>query len=90
MARVSDDEVLLLWRAMTAFRSGSRPSCKATGKPPRSPCPLHGQCPRWDGPDDYLAVMEETPEQTERRRSSWPCSRIMELLSPDLKRIGPG
>jgi hypothetical protein len=90
VARVNDDEVLLLWRAMTAFRSGSRPACKATGKPLRSPCPLHGQCPRWDGPDDYLAVMDETPEQTERRRSAWPCSRIMELLSPDLKRIGPG
>jgi len=90
VARVSEDEVLLLWRALTAFRSGSRPACKARGKPPRSLCPLHDQCPRWGGPDDYLAVMEETPEQTERRRSAWPCSRVMELLSPDLKRIGPG
>ncbi len=91
MAEVSDDEVLLLWRALMAFRSGlaGRPACRATGKPGRSPCPLHDQCPRWDGPDDYLAVMEETPEQTEQRRSVWPCTRLADLLSPDLKRIGP-
>jgi hypothetical protein len=90
MAKVNDDEVLLLWRALATFRAGPRPACKARGKPPRSSCPLYDQCPRWDGPDDYLAVMEETPDKTERRRSAWPCSRIMELLSPDLKRIGPG
>ncbi len=90
MAEVSEDEVLLLWRALMAFRSGRRPPCQATGKPPRSTCPLHAQCPRWDGPDDYYAVMEETEEQTERRRSAWPCSRIAGLLSPELRRIGPG
>ena len=59
-------------------------------KPPRSPCPLYHQCPRWDGPDDYYAVMEETPEQTEQRRSAWPCSRLAGLLSPELRHIGPG
>ncbi len=89
MAKVSDDEVLLVWRALMTFRSGSRPACRAVGRPPRSPCPLHGQCPRWDGPDDYLAVMEETPEQTQRRRAAWPCTRIADLLSPDLRSIGP-
>ena len=74
MARVNDDEVLLLWRALMAFRSGRRPACKATGRPPRSPCPLYEQCPRWAGPDDYYAVMEETPEQTER---------YIEITSPE-------
>ena len=89
MAKVSEDEVLLLWRALMAFRSGRRPACQATGKPRRSPCPLHDQCPRWHGPDDYYAVMEETPEQTERRRAVWPCSRLAGLLSPELRHIGP-
>ena len=56
----------------------------------RSPCPLHDECPRWNGPDDYLAVMEETPEQTERRRAAWPCTRLADLLSPELRHIGPG
>ena len=90
MARVSEDEVLLLYRALVAYRSGPRPACRAKGKPPRSPCPLHGECPRWSGPDDYLAVMDETPEQTERRRAAWPCGRLADLLSPELRSIGPG
>jgi hypothetical protein len=91
VAKVSDDEVLLLWRALMAFRSGPRPACRAVGRRRRrSPCPLHDQCPRWDGPDDYLAVMEESPEQTERRRAAWPCTRIGDLLSPELRSIGPG
>jgi hypothetical protein len=89
VAQVSDEEVLLLWRALMAFRSGQRPACRAVGKPRRSPCPLHDRCPRWDGPDDYLAMMEESQEQTEQRRSRWPCSRVAELLSPELRRIGP-
>jgi hypothetical protein len=90
MARVNEDEVLLAWRAVRAFRSGRRPLCAGRGRPPRSDCPLHDQCPRWHGqPDDWLASMEETTEQTERRRSSWPCSRVLDLLSPDLTRIGP-
>ena len=57
MAKVSDDEVLLLWRALMAYRSGPRPACRAQGKPPRSPCPLYARCPRLGGPGDYLAVM---------------------------------
>jgi len=90
VAKVSEDDVLLLWRALMAFRSGKRPACQATGKPPRSPCPLFPPWPRWDGPVDYYAVMEETPEQTEQRRSAWPCSRLAGLLSPELRHIGPG
>ena len=90
MSRVSEDEVLLLWRALRAFRSGHRPLCAARGRPARSSCPLYDRCPRWGGqPDDWLASMEETAEQTERRRSAWPCSRLLELLSPELTRIGP-
>ena len=89
MAKVSEDEVLLLWRALAAYRSGPRPACRATGRHRRSPCPLHDHCPRWEGPDDYLAVMDETLEQTETRRAAWPCTRLADLLSPELKRIGP-
>ena len=90
MSRVSEDEVLLLWRALRTFRSGRRPLCAARGRPASSHCPLHENCPRWRGqPDDWLATMEETAEQTERRRSAWPCSRLLELLSPELTRIGP-
>ena len=89
MSRVSDDEVLLLWRAMRAFRSGKRPLCAARGRPARSDCPLYTNCPRWQGqPDDWLVSMEESARETERRRSAWPCSRLLDLLSPDLTRIG--
>jgi hypothetical protein len=90
MSRVSENEVLLLWRALRAFRSGAKPLCAPQGRPVRSVCPLQESCPRWSGqPDDRLASMEETAEQTERRRSTWPCSRLLDLLSPDLTRIGP-
>lgn len=89
MSRVSEDEVLLLWRALRAFRSGSRPSCAPHGRPRSSECPLYDGCPRWRGqPDDRLTSMDETAAETERRRSSWPCSRLLDLLSPDLTRIG--
>ena len=89
MSRVSEDEVLLLWRALRAFRSGSRPSCAPRSRPRSSECPLYDSCPRWRGqPDDRLASMDETAAETERRRASWPCSRLLDLLSPDLTRIG--
>jgi hypothetical protein len=89
MARVSEDEVLLMWRALRAFRSGRKPPCAPQGRQVRSACPLQEGCPRWHGqPDDRFASMEETAEQTERRRSTWPCSRLLDLLSPDLTRIG--
>ena len=35
VAKVSEDEVLLLWRALMAFRSDKPPTCQATGKAPR-------------------------------------------------------
>jgi hypothetical protein len=49
---------------------------------------LVANCPRWDGPDDYTASLEEDLDATERRRSAWPCSRLLELLGPDTVRIG--
>jgi len=50
---------------------------------------LQDRCPRWRGqPDDWLASLDETIEETEQRRSGWPCSRLLDLLSPDLTRIG--
>lgn len=89
LPRVSEDEVLLMWRALRAFRSGKKPPCAVRSSPPRSECPLYAQCPRWQGqPDDWEASLEESAEQTERRRSSWPCSRLLEVLSPDVTRIG--
>jgi hypothetical protein len=88
VSRVSEAEVLLLWRALVAFRSGPAPACRAGGNPPTSPCPLHARCPRWQGPDDYRASLEETPEETERRRSAWPCSRLLDVLAPDVNDIG--
>jgi hypothetical protein len=89
MSRVSEDEVLLLWRAVRAFRSGKKPRCAPRGRPARSDCPLYESCPRWRGqPDDWLASLEESAAETERRRSSWPCTRVMDLLPPGLTRIG--
>jgi hypothetical protein len=91
MSRVSEDEVLLLWRALRAFRSGSRPACQPRGKPPKSPCPLYADCPRWHGQlDDRVASLEESLASTERRRAAWPCSRLLELLSPEVTHIGRG
>jgi hypothetical protein len=88
MARVSETDVLLLWRSLRAFRSGARPSCQPRGRPQRSPCPFHATCARWQGEvDDHTAIMDETLEQTETRRASWPCSRILDLLTPDVRRI---
>src|SRR6266542_2708605 len=54
MATVSDDEVLLLWRALSAFRSGAGLGCRPEGSPPRSQCPLVDRSPRWRGPDGRL------------------------------------
>lgn len=89
MAAVSENDVLLLWRALRAFRSGRQPTCRPRGRPPRSACPLQTSCPRWHGqPDDWSASLEETMTETERRRESWPCGRLLDLLSPDLTRIG--
>jgi hypothetical protein len=90
MSRVSEDEVLLLWRSMRAFRSGRRPRCRPHGHPAQSDCPLHDACPRWHGqPDDWAAMLEEPGAETDRRRAAWPCSRLLDLLSPELTQIGP-
>jgi hypothetical protein len=88
MAQVGEEEVLLLWRALVAFRSGPRPACRAHGRPPRSPCPLFASCSRWTGPDDHLAALDETVDETERRRAAWPCSRLLDLLGPQVRQIG--
>jgi hypothetical protein len=90
MPRVSEGEVLLLWRALRAFRSGARPKCAPQRGSGRSDCPLFEGCPRWNGqPDDRTAILAETAEQTEHRQSSWPCSRLLGVLDPTVTRIGP-
>jgi len=89
MARVSEDDVLLLWRAVRAFRSGARPRC-APRRGAASECPLYGRCPRWQGqPDDRIASLSESPVQTERRQATWPCSSLLDALGPGVSRIGP-
>jgi hypothetical protein len=87
MTQVDDDEVLLLWRALHAFRSGGRAPCAPRGNPSRSRCPLFAKCPRWSGPDDQRLAYDETVEETEARRSAWPCSRILDALGPDVRAI---
>lgn len=88
MSRVSEDEVLLLWRAVRAFRSGARPKC-APRRAVASECPLYGCCPRWHGqPDDRVASLAETAAETERRQSAWPCSKLLGVLDPSVTRIG--
>ena len=90
MSRISENEVLLLWRALRAFRSGARPRCAPRGSPPASDCPLYQGCPRWHGqPDDRQASLTETVAQTEARRVTWPCSAVLDVLTPDVSRIGP-
>ncbi|HEY7324418.1 MAG TPA: hypothetical protein VH520_06305 [Streptosporangiaceae bacterium] len=87
---MSEDEVLLLWRSLRAFRAGRRPPCRPRGHPARSDCPVERSCPRWHGQAvDWAASLEETTAETEDRRASWPCSRLLDLLSPELTRIGP-
>jgi hypothetical protein len=89
MASVSENEVLLLWRALRAFRSGARPGCAPRGKPPASACPLYDRCPRWRGqPDDRQASLTESVAETERRQASWPCTRLLAALPPGVTRIG--
>jgi hypothetical protein len=87
VANVADDEVLLLWRALRNFRLGRSPACAPRGRPSVSKCPLYDGCPRWSQQDDYTLSMIETEAQSERRRAQWPCSRLLELLSPEVSRI---
>jgi hypothetical protein len=89
MPRVSEPEVLLLWRAVRAFRSGAKPRCAPRRGTGESTCPLYERCPRWRGqPDDRTASLAETAEQTAARQSSWPCSRLLDVLGPAVTRIG--
>lgn len=88
MATVDDQEVFLLWRALSRFRSGGRPGCQPRGPRRQSDCPLFTRCPRWSGSDDRDLAMSETFEESERRRESWPCSRLLGLLGPTTRRIG--
>jgi hypothetical protein len=88
VARVDDAEVLLLWRALRAFRSGRKAACAPHGHPAQSDCPLFAGCPRWSEPDDQLLSFDETLEQTEVRRAAWPCSRVLDALAPGVTRIG--
>jgi hypothetical protein len=89
MAAVSEGDVLLLWRALRSFRSGARPTCAPRGRPAVSACPLFDHCPRWHGQaDDAIASITETVAQTEHRQATWPCSRLLDVLSPYVTRIG--
>jgi hypothetical protein len=91
MAQVTEDDVLLLWRALRAFRSGSRSACQPQGRPQCGPCPFYRVCQRWRGQvDDRIAIMDETLGQIEAWRSAWPCTRILNLLTPEVTRISAG
>jgi hypothetical protein len=85
---VHKDETLVLWRALVHFRSGKRPACAPRGRPPRSACPLFNECPRWEQGDDRLLSLDENVEDTEQRRALWPCSRLLDLLDPDVNWFG--
>jgi hypothetical protein len=87
MAVVSDDEVLLLWRALNAFRSGRRPACAPRARHETSRCPLAASCPRWHGPDDYELSLNEPVDETEERRAAWPCSRLLDVLGAEAHSI---
>jgi hypothetical protein len=78
MPAVSESEVLLLWRALRQFRTGKTLGCAPRGRPPGSNCPLYANCGRWNESDDYQLSLEETLEQTERRRAVtvWSAPRV--------------
>ncbi len=88
MPAVNESEVLLLWRALRQFRSGKTPGCAPRGRPSSSSCPLYVACGRWSEPDDYRLSLEETFDETARRRARWPCGRLLDLLGPETSRIG--
>ena len=42
----------------------------------------------WHGqPDDYNTALDEDAETTERRRANWPCTRLLDLLGPEVHHI---
>lgn len=49
---------------------------------------MYNMCPRWSEPDDRELKMDESFDETERRRSRWPCSRLLQLLDPETNWIG--
>jgi hypothetical protein len=49
---------------------------------------MYDACPRWGEPDDRQLSLDESFEATERRRSSWPCSRLLDLLDPETNWLG--
>ncbi|HTT89983.1 MAG TPA: hypothetical protein VMF65_10560 [Acidimicrobiales bacterium] len=85
---VSPEEVLTLWRALLRFRSGGRPACAPRGKLHRSECPLYVSCPRWRESNDKELTVYEDFDATERRRSSWPCSRLLDVLDTRVSWVG--
>lgn len=87
-AAVSPEEVLALWRALLRFRSGGRPACAPRGKPRKSECPLYASCPRWKQGDDKELSRDEDFDATERRRASWPCSRLLDILDTRVDWVG--
>jgi hypothetical protein len=87
VAKVTEEEVLLLWRALSVFRTGRQPACAPDGNGVAT-CPLLHSCPRWEEPDDYAASLDEEVATTDRRRARWPCSRVLGLLGPETRRIG--
>jgi hypothetical protein len=87
MASVSEDEVLLLWRSLLSFRTERRPACAPRGPSRKSRCPLFDACPRWHDGDDWAMTLDEDTEATEQRHATWPCSRLLDLLGPETRRI---
>jgi hypothetical protein len=68
-------------------RARRRPARQAIA-PRAASAALYETCDRWSEPDDYRLSLEETVEQSERRRARWPCSRLLELLGPGISRVG--
>jgi hypothetical protein len=85
---VSPEEVLTLWRALLRYRSGGRPACAPRGRPPRSECPMYSFCPRWQQDSDEGLSLYEDFDATERRRASWPCSRLLDVLDTRVNWVG--
>lgn len=88
MSKVDSNEVLLLWRALLWFRRGPKPICGIRNAHQDSPCPFFDACPRWNDPENFQVTVDHDTATAERRQRHWPCSRLLELLGPDITRIG--
>ena len=72
MPVVNESEVLLLWRALRRFRSREDSRLRTTRPAPAQQLPaLCRLSTVGNEPDDYRLSLEETLEQTERRRARW-------------------